>query len=131
MTRLHQIAIATILGLSTPILAASFQHTPVMAEQAQKLDGIFADDQWSVSVMFEQNAYQYYAVNLKSRSEIKLSGAIVSGTRDRRTYSWNNGGTRYQAIWQQRDPEFLRVRVFSPQGKEILNRLLKRQEDDC
>jgi hypothetical protein len=131
MTRLHQIAIATILGLSTPILATSVQPTPVMAEQAQKLDGIFADDQWSVNIFSERNVYQYYAVNLKRRSEIKLSGAIVSGTRDRRTYSWNNGGTRYQAVWQQRDPDFLRVRVFSPQGQEILNRLLKRQEDDC
>ncbi len=131
MSRLHQIAIATILGLSTPIFATSFHPTPVMAEQAQKLDGIFTDDQWSISVMYERNAYQYYAVNLKNRNEIKLSGAIVSGTRDRRTYNWNNGGTRYQAIWQQRDPKFLRVRVFSPQGKEILNRLLKRQEDDC
>jgi uncharacterized protein YraI len=131
MSRLHQIAIATILGLSTPIFATSFHPTPVMAEQAQKLDGTFADDQWSVSIIYRQNDYKYYAVNLKSRSEIKISDAIVSGTRDRRTYSWNNGGTRYQAIWQQRDPDFLRVRVFSPQGKEILNRLLKRQGDDC
>jgi uncharacterized protein YraI len=131
MTRLHQIAIATILGLSTPILATSVHPTPVMAEQAPKLDGIFADDQWSVSIIYRQNDYQYYAVNLKSRSEIKLSDAIVSGTHDRRTYNWNNGGIHYQVIWQQRDPSFLRLRVLSPNGKEILNRLLKHQEDDC
>ncbi len=130
MTKLHQIALATILGLSTPTLVMSLSPAPVMAQE-QKLGGMFGDDRLSVSVFYERNAYRYRATSVGDTSGIDLSGATLGGTRDRRIYTWNNGGTRYQAIWQPQDPDFIRVRVFSPRGKEIFNRLLKRQEDCC
>jgi hypothetical protein len=131
MTKLYQIAIAAIVGLSTPILVTSFSPAPVMAQQEQKLSGVFTDQKWNVSISFDQNVYRYRANSVGDKTGIDLAGAVVGGTSDRRTYTWNNGGTRYQAIWQKKDPEFIRVRVFSPRGKEILNRLLKRQEDCC
>ena len=130
MTRLHQLALATIIGLSVPMAISSLSPTPVMAQE-QRLNGVFSDDIWTVSVFYEQNAYRYKAISSSNAPWIELSGATIGGTRDRRTYTWSNGGTRYQAIWQQRDPDFIRVRVLSPGGTEIFNRLLKRQEDDC
>jgi hypothetical protein len=130
MTRLHQLALATIIGLSVPTIVTTLSPTTVMAQE-QKLNGVFGDDRWTVSVFYEQNAYRYRSSSTSNKTGIDLSGATIGGTRDRRTYTWNNGGTRYQAIWQQRDPDFIRVRVLSPKGTEIFNRLLKRQEDGC
>ena len=131
MTKLHQIAIAAIIGLATPTLFASFNPAPVMAQPEQKLSGVFSDNKWNVSIAYDRNTYRYKANRIGDKTGIDLAGAVVGGTRDRRTYTWNNGGTLYQAIWQKKDPDFIRVRVLSPSGKEILNRLLKRQEDCC
>jgi hypothetical protein len=130
MTRLHPIALAIILGLSTPTLVSSLHPTPVMAQE-QKLNGVFGDNKWTVNIFYEQNAYRYKANSIGDKTGIDLSGATISGTRDRRIYTWNNGGTRYQAVWQQKDPDFIRVRVLSPRGNEIFNRVLKRQEEGC
>jgi hypothetical protein len=130
MTRLHQLALATIIGLSAPTIVETFLPTPVMAQE-QKLNGIFGDDIWTINVFYERDAYRYRATSTSNAPGIELAGATVGGTRDRRTYTWSNGGTRYQAIWQPRDPDFMRVRVLSPGGTEIFNRLLKRQEEGC
>jgi hypothetical protein len=131
MTKLHQIAIAAIIGLSTPTLFTSFNPAPVMAQSEQKLGGVFSDNKWNVSIAYDRNTYRYKANRIGDKTGIDLAGAVVGGTRDRRTYTWNNGGTLYQAVWQKKDPDFIRLRVLSPSGKEIFNRLLKRQEDCC
>ena len=131
MTKLYQIAIAAIIGLATPTLFTSLNPAPVMAQSETKLGGVFSDNKWTVSIAYDRNTYRYKANRIGDKTGIDLAGAVVSGTRDRRTYTWNNGGTLYQAIWQNKDPDFIRVRVLSPSGKEILNRLLKRQEDCC
>jgi hypothetical protein len=131
MTKLSQIAIAAIIGLVTPTLFTSFNPAPVMAQPEQKLGGVFSDQKWNVSIAYDRNTYRYRANSIGDKTGIDLAGAVVGGTRDRRTYTWNNGGTRYQAIWQRKDPDFIRVRVLSPSGKEIFNRLLKREEDCC
>lgn len=128
MTKLHQIAIAAIIGLSTPMLLTSFNPTPVTAQTEQKLDGVFNDNKWSVYIAYDRNTYRYRAGRVGGETEIDLAGAVVGGTRDRRTYTWNNGGTRYQVTWQKKDPDFIRVRVLSPRGKEIFNRLLRRED---
>ena len=130
MFKLHQFAIATIIGLSTPMLLSVVNPISAIA-QPQKLSGIFGDNKWTVSIFYEQNAYRYTATKIGDKTGIDLAGATVNTTGDRKTYTWNNGGTRYQAIWQQKDPDFIRVRVLSPRGIEIFNRLLKRQEEGC
>jgi hypothetical protein len=57
---------------------------------------------------------------------IRLPNAGISQDGSRRIYTWNNRGTRYQVVWQRRDPDFIRVRrVTAPSGKEILNRLIQ------
>jgi hypothetical protein len=131
MTRLHQIALATIIGLSTPTLVSGVLPAPVMASQAHRLDGVFSDSKWTINISFQRNAYRYQADRIGDKAGIDLAGATIGGTSERRTYTWNNDGTRYQAIWQPKDPDFIRVRVISPRGNEIFNRLLKRQEDCC
>ena len=131
MTKLHQIAIAAIIGLATPTLFTSFNPAPVMAQSEQKLSGVFIDRIWNVSIAYDRNTYRYRANSMGDETGIDLAGAVVGGTSDRRTYTWNNGGTRYQVSWQKKDPDFIRVRIFSPSNKEIFNRLLKRQEDCC
>ncbi len=130
MTKLYQIAIAAVIGLATPAFLTSFNPAPVMAQSEQRLDGAFSDNKWNVNVAYDQNAYRYKASRIGDKTEIDLAGAVVGGTRDRRTYTWNNGGTRYQVTWQKKDPNFIRVRVLSPNGKEIFNRLLRREEDE-
>ncbi|WP_309737855.1 MULTISPECIES: hypothetical protein [unclassified Chamaesiphon] len=130
MTRLHQLALVTIIGLSVPTAIVTFQPTPVMAQE-QRLSGVFGDNKWTVSIFYERDAYRYTATKIGDKTGLDLAGATIGGTRDRRTYTWSNGDTRYQAIWQQKDPDFIRVRVLSPGGTEIFNRLLKRQEEGC
>ena len=130
MTKLHQIAIATIIGLATPAFLTSFNPAPVMAQSEQKFGGVFIDRIWNVSISYDRNTYRYRANSVGDDTGIDLAGAVVGGTSDRRTYTWNNGGTRYQVVWQKKDPDFIRVRIFSPSNKEIFNRLLKRQQDE-
>jgi hypothetical protein len=130
MIKLHQFALATIIGLSTPMIHSIVDPIPAIA-QPQKLSGVFGDNKWIVSIFFERNAYRYNATKIGDKTGIDLAGATINTTRDRKTYTWNNGGTRYQAVWQQKDPDFIRVRVFSPRGDEIFNRLLKRQDEGC
>jgi hypothetical protein len=128
MTKLHQIAIAAIIGLSTPMLLTSFSPTPVKAQTEQEFGGVFTDNRWAVNISYDRNTYRYQAGRIGDKTEIDLAGAVVGGTRDRRTYTWNNGGTRYQVTWQKKDPDFIRVRVLSNRDKEIFNRLLRRED---
>jgi hypothetical protein len=131
MTRLHSIAIAMLLNLSTPTLVSSTCTAAAMAQEQQQLNGTFVDKKWIVSVFYDGKTYKYTAKNGNDKTGINLAGATIGGTSERRTYTWNNNGTRYQAIWQKKDPDFLRVRVISPRGKEIFNRLLQRLEEGC
>ncbi len=117
-------ALAALLGLSTPILVVQPLQRPVLAQTMPQ--GVFQDDIWVVSLDFVNNAMTYYGENKRTGASIYLSGASVGGTTQRRIYTWNNAGTRYQITWQPSDPSFVRVQVFQPNGREILNRLLRR-----
>jgi hypothetical protein len=59
-----------------------------------------------------------------------ISDRTVSRDRQRKFYTWNNGGTRYRVTWNPQDPNYIRVQVKTPNGKEILNRLLPRLRED-
>jgi hypothetical protein len=131
VNKFPQIALATALLIATPTIAASLFVAPAVAAPEQRLDGVFGDDQWTVVVSYNRNTYRYTANKIGSQNSIDLAGATLDGTRDRRIYTWNNGRTRYQAIWQPKDPDFVRIRVLSPNGKEVFNRLLARQEGGC
>ena len=120
------IILSTILGISTPAIID--MAIPNQAMAVKKFDypgGEFTDKDWTVTLAFTNNSYYYYGENRKSNSNISLSGAVASGTKQRQIYTWNNNGTKYQVIWKPRDPKFIRVQVIDPQGKIILNRLLQ------
>jgi hypothetical protein len=131
MKQFHSTAALLIFGLATPLLTQAI--TPMVAvAEVKSLDGAFVDREWTISVYHENNTYRYRGYNLQTKKSIELSGALVSGDRQRRIYTWNNQGTKYQVTWQRQDPDYIRVRVITPNGKEILNRLLPRSvEDGC
>jgi hypothetical protein len=117
------IALAAILGLSVPTIADLAINSPAIAAP-QFPTGTFMDDTWSVALWFENNSYFYQGKNMKTGASLMLSGATTSGNNQRRVFTWRNGPSRYQVVWQPSDPNVIRVQVFSPNGKEILNRLL-------
>lgn len=116
-------ALAVILGLCTPAITNLVINSPAIAAP-QFAQGTFMDDTWSVTLWFENNSYFYRGKNMKTGSSLLLSGATVTGNSQRRVYNWRNGPSRYQVVWQPNDPNVIRVQVFAPNGKQILNRLL-------
>jgi hypothetical protein len=132
MKRLHSTAALLIFGLATPLLTQAFMPMVAVA-QANNLEGSFSDREWDVHVYYRNNSYRYRGQQRGSNRSIELSGATVSKEKDgsRKIYTWNNNGTRYQVVWQHQDPDYIRVRVTTPRGKEVLNRLLSRCQQGC
>ncbi|MEM9540059.1 MAG: hypothetical protein AAGA60_11240 [Cyanobacteria bacterium P01_E01_bin.42] len=114
--------LASILGLSTPAIATIAIAPPAIAQQAPI--GVFQDDTWFVRISFYNNAYFYEGNNKNTGDSITLSGANFGGNNSRPTMTWDNGGYLYRVAWQPADPGYIRVQVFSPNGEQILNRLL-------
>ncbi|HBB32879.1 MAG TPA: hypothetical protein DDZ80_22390 [Cyanobacteria bacterium UBA8803] len=120
---LKTIALATILGLSAPAIADVALNTHTIAQPSAPL-GTFTDSQWLVTIEYYDNALSYYGENLITGDNLTLRGATIGGNRQRRIYTWNNSGYRYQVSWRPSQPEVIRVQVFDTRGKEILNHLL-------
>jgi hypothetical protein len=123
--KLLNLAGAVIFGLATPLLVQTIAPTVAVAG-SNRPEGSFKDAEWQVSLNRKNNSYHYRGVSLETGTSIELAGAKVSGTSQRRTYTWNNEGTKYQVVWQAQDPDFVRVKVVSSRGRIILNRLLRR-----
>jgi hypothetical protein len=123
--KLLNLAGAIIFGLATPILTQTLAPTVAVAG-ANRPEGNFGDAEWQLSLSRQNNSYHYRGVNIATKTSIELAGAKVSGTSQRRIYTWNNEGTKYQVVWQAGDPNFVRVKVVSSRGRTILNRLLPR-----
>ncbi|WP_254449414.1 hypothetical protein [Anabaena sp. UHCC 0253] len=120
------IILATILGISTPaIIDVAIPNQAVAVQKFDYPAGEFRDKDWSVTLSFGNNVYYYYGENLNNNSNINLSGAVASGNKQRQVYTWNNNGLKYQVTWRPSDPNFIRVEVIRPNGKVILNRLLR------
>jgi hypothetical protein len=136
MTQRNLAALTIAFGLTLTALAPAAIAQPVAIQQPQlharatNPNGTFVSGEWTVDVFYNNNTYSYSGRNT-SGSSISLSGATVRRDGDKRIYTWNNGGTRYQVVWQSKDPDFIRVRVTTPQGREVLNRLMRRAEGDC
>ena len=88
-------------------------------------EGTFANSEWSLNLFARNNNIYYQAQSLKDSSSLNLENGRTSGSNDRKIYTWNNGAYRYQVVWQPNDPDFVRLRVFTPSGEE-LNQLLSR-----
>jgi hypothetical protein len=129
MKRIHSIAALLTFGLATPLLTQAM--TPMVAVAGEtNLNGAFADGQWDISVYYQNSSYHYRSQLRGTNKSIQLSGATVLRDGQRRIYTWNNGGTRYQVVWKPQDPNYIRVRVTTPRGQEVLNRLLSRSDED-
>ncbi|TAF08726.1 MAG: hypothetical protein EAZ77_06520 [Nostocales cyanobacterium] len=121
------ITLAAILGISTPaIIDIAIPHQAIAVQKFDYPAGEFSDKEWNVSLSFSNNVYYYYGENRKSNNNISLSGAVASGNKQRQVYTWNNNGLKYQVTWRPSDPNFIRVEVIKPNGKVILNRVLKK-----
>jgi hypothetical protein len=127
--KLLNLAGAIIFGLATPLLTQTLAPTVAVAA-SNRPEGTFRDAEWQVSLSRQNNSYHYRGVNIETNTSIELAGAKVSGTSQRRIYTWNNEGTKYQVVWQARDPNFVRVKVVSSRGRTILNRLLPRISEE-
>jgi hypothetical protein len=130
MKRLHSTAALLIFGLATPLLTQAIAPMVAVASD-NSLNGAFSDREWDIEVYYQNNTYQYRGQHRGTDRSIQLSGAIVSRDGQRRIYTWNNNGTRYQVVWKPQDPDYIRIRVTTPQGQEVLNRLLSRCEQGC
>jgi hypothetical protein len=128
--KLLNLAGAIILGLATPLLTQTITPTVAVAA-ANRPEGTFGDAEWQLSLSRQNNSYHYRGVNIATKTSIELAGAKVSGSSQRRIYTWDNEGTKYQVVWQAKDPDFVRVKVVSSRGKTILNRLLRRVQEEC
>ncbi|MGB3638763.1 MAG: hypothetical protein WBA39_14490, partial [Rivularia sp. (in: cyanobacteria)] len=88
-------------------------------------EGKFTNNEWSLNLFARNNNIYYQAQSLKDSSSLNLENGRTSGSNERKIYTWNNGAYRYQVVWQPNDPDFVRLRVFTPSG-ELLNQLLSK-----
>ncbi len=130
MKRIQSTAALFLFGLATPLFTQA--SIPIVAvAQSNNLEGAFSDREWDIYVYYRNNSYRYRGQQRGSNRSIELSGATVLKDGNRTIYTWNNNGTRYQVVWQRQDPDYIRVRVTTPRGKEVLNRLLSRCQQGC
>jgi hypothetical protein len=119
------------LTLTTPSFAKGRISVPAQISAPATIiavsdypNAFFEDEEWSVGIDRVNDVYQYQGTNKKTGAEMRLSDGIVSGSTNRRIYTWNNKGTKYRITWQPADRAFIRVQAFDGRGKELLNRLL-------
>jgi hypothetical protein len=124
MKKINSIAVLLIIGLAVPISTQAIVPIAAVANYSKSIIGSYSDRDWTIVIDYENSTYLYVGENHQTRNRIRLYGAKVSGDRYRKIFDWNNGGTHYQVTWQPQDPDYIRVRVISPNGNEILNRLL-------
>jgi hypothetical protein len=120
------VAVPLVTNLASPAAAQPLENTPVVP-----LSGSFGDSNWMVTVTQEDGRYRYLGYDYKKNKSIELIGAKVTNQGGKRLYTWHNGDTKYRVTWQPQDQDYVRLQVISPNRKEVLNRLLSRQEEGC
>jgi hypothetical protein len=123
-------AVIATFALTVPTLSLGMA-TPSIAAAPAKLQGFFVDSKWSVDIMPRDGFLTYRGTNLATNKSLSLKRVKVSGSADRRVYTWSNSGTLYNVIWQPKDPDYVRLQVIQPGGKLVVDQLLARQEDGC
>lgn len=126
---LKNIALATILGITTPVISL-VSFSPIAIAQLAYPVGNFKNEEWSISLWYENNVYHYYTLNLNSGQSISLSGARLDAisTQDRYVYLWRNGDFEYKIAWQPEDPDFIRLIVVNPNNQVIVNSVARRND---
>ncbi len=122
--------LAILLGLSTPIISNFSNNYIVNAQEEENAPiGIFKNNNLSVSLWYENNAYHYFSYNPSSRDYIQLSGARLSGESNaqRKIFVWYNGNYEYQIAWRPSEPNFVRVIIINSRNEIVTNSILTRQ----
>ncbi len=123
MKQLSSTAISLWPGLVTPLLVQAIFPLVAVADE-RNIAGCYKDREWQIAVDYRDRSYHYQGKQIGTDRSIQLTGATATRDRDRYIYTWNNSGTRYRVTWREQDPDFIRVRVNTSRGKEVLNRLL-------
>lgn len=123
------IALVAILGLSVPTVTDLVINPQALANEPVPTSPIggFTDGLWSVAIWREKDLYNYSIKNYQTGATLFLSDLKESVDSDRRIYSWSDGSSNYQIVWQQSEPRAVRLQIFAADGREVLNRLLVRQ----
>ncbi|MEM8641219.1 MAG: hypothetical protein AAGG51_20745 [Cyanobacteria bacterium P01_G01_bin.54] len=118
------LVLALLLGISAPAIAPTVSLESPAIAQATLPIGQWLGGGFEVNIAYFDNALHYHGYDLRNGSSLHLVGATVSGDRSRRLYTWRNGGHRYQVAWQPNDPEVIRLQVFDPNGRQLINTLM-------
>ncbi len=124
--------LALVIAAPKAAIASASHPQPSEASRTEQIaqvyapTGTFQSSSWYVNISYSNNTLVYYGEEKGTSNWIQLSGASVSGSSDRRVYTWDNGGYLYQVAWRPSDPNVIRVQVFTPSGREILNQLMYR-----
>jgi hypothetical protein len=132
---LKKILLASIAICTTLTVAAfSMPTMPVSAQSVQSpkiatatLEGFYVGLGWSVNLYRSKGKYNYQGTNLKTGSELELSGATVTRSKGQHIYTWNNEGTKYRVIWKTNDSSHIRLQVIDTNRRVILDRSLQWQ----
>jgi hypothetical protein len=125
--RFGAIVTSTLIALSVPTVTLMPAFT--LSAQARSNDiapTYYGNSDWSVTVARSRGNYSYTGINQQTGKSITLYGCQVSRSYDRVVYRWRNKGTVYQISWRPSDPDFARLQVYSPGGRELVNTLLTR-----
>ncbi len=88
--------------------------------------GHFKGNRWLLDLSYENNVYHYKGTEISTGESLRLTNPQVSGNNNRKIYTWKNGQYKYQVIWQPGDPDFVRLQVFVPNGKKLVDDMLEK-----
>jgi hypothetical protein len=130
-------SILSILVIITTSGTCCYSGSPALAQPDQSQiyvtsrdvtsspgDGLFIADGWEVKIFKSSNGYTYQGKNSATNASITLFRGRSIKAGDKYLYKWNNSGTVYQLTWKPTDPKYVRVKIFSPRGQEIFNKLM-------
>jgi hypothetical protein len=132
---LSTVALAKANHLGTPIGNLYAEDVDMTTASASK--GYFFTDDWEIKISRNGNnygngnSYIYAGRNSKTKDAISLAGGRLIRSEGKHFYKWRNAGTVYLVTWQPDDPNFARLQIFNPSGKEIFNKLMKAIGDDA
>lgn len=123
--------LSAIIGISAPILTESVLANPAPSNSPLNSPyGGFYDEHWIITINIGKSGYTYEGFNKRTNSSIKiLTAPQFSGNKERQVYTWVKNKHRYQVAFRVNQPNVIRLQVFNPAGKEILNRLLQRSTE--
>ncbi|MFW6358646.1 MAG: hypothetical protein ACOC0N_05460 [Chroococcales cyanobacterium] len=118
------ILLSLLLGVSTPALVSVIDINAPAIAQSSLPTGQWLGGNFEVNISYYNNALHYEGYDLRNGASIELSGAQVSGSPQRRIYTWQNGNYRYQVAWRPNDSDVIRLQVFAPSGRQLVNTLM-------